>query len=106
MAATYVAELAYSYRRSRAVLAGIDLTDAASTDSAVLTKIDALLTDAASAFNQRRYQDAIDAYQQARSLLWKQLFPLTTLDEKLAWGTDLLHTLVSYSAEWLNVLPV
>ena len=106
MAATYVAELAYSYRRSGAVLAGIDLTDAASTDSAVLTKIDALLTDAASAFNQRRYQDAIDAYQQARSLLWKQLFPLTTLDEKLAWGTDLLHTLVSYSAEWLNVLPV
>ena len=106
MAATYVAELTYSYRRSRAVLVGIDLTDAASTDSAVLTKIDALLTDAASAFNQRRYQDAIDAYQQARSLLWKQLFPLTTLDEKLAWGTDLLHTLVSYSAEWLNVLPV
>jgi hypothetical protein len=106
MAATYVAELAYSYRRSSAVLAGIDLTEAASTDSAVLTTIDALLADAASAYNQRRYQDAIDAYQQARSLLWKQLFPLTTLDEKLAWSTDLLHTLVSYSAEWLNVLPV
>jgi len=106
MAATYVAELAYSYRRSSAVLAGIDLTDAASTDSAVLAKIDALLAGAATAFNQRRYQDALDAYQQVRSLLWKQLFPLTTLDEKLAWRTDLIHTLVSYSAEWLNVLPV
>ena len=106
MAATYIAELAYSYRRGSAVLAGIDLTDTASTDSAVLAKIDALLAGAATAFNQRRYQDAIDAYQQVRSLLWKQLFPLTTLDEKLAWRTDLIHTLVSYSAEWLNVLPV
>jgi DUF971 family protein len=106
MAASYVDQLAYSYRRTGAVLAGIDLTDAASIDSAVLTKIDALLADAATAFNQRRYGDAVDAYQEARSLLWKQLFPLTTLDEKLAWATDLLHSLVSYSAEWLNVLPV
>jgi len=106
MAAIYVAELAYSYRRDRAVLSSVDLSGASSTDSAVLTKIDALLSDAASAFNLRHYQDAIDAYQQARGLLWKQLFPLTTLDEKLAWGADLMHTLVSYSAEWLNVLPV
>lgn len=106
MAATYVAELAYSYRRGRAVLSDADLGPATSTDSAVLARIDALLTEAAGAFNQRRYQDAIDAYQAARGLLWKQLFPLTTLDEGLAWRSDLLHTLVSYSAEWLNVLPV
>ena len=106
MSATYTAELAYSYRRAVAVLAGATITGPASVDSAALARIDALLTDAADAYNRRQYQDAIDDYQQVRTLLWKQLFPLTTLDETLAWSTDLLRTLVSYSAEWLNVLPV
>ena len=106
MSATYSAELAYSYRRGVSVLAGITIAGPASTDTAALAAIDAGLAAAAAAYNQRHYQEAIDGYQQVRTLLWKQLFPLTTLDEKLAWSTDLLKTLVSYSAEWLNVLPV
>ncbi len=106
MSATYTAELAYSYRRAAAVLAGASITGPASAAIAVLAQVDALLTDAAAAYNRRQYQEAIDDYQQVRTLLWKQLFPLTTLDEKLAWSTDLLTTLASYSAEWLNVLPV
>ncbi len=106
MSAIYTAELAYSYRRQAPVLAGLDLTGPTSADTAVLARIDALLADAATAYNQRRYQDAVDSYQQVRGLLWRQLFPLTTLDETLAWKTDLLKPLVSYSAEWLNVLPV
>ena len=107
MAATsYVSELAYTYRRNHPVLSGVTLQGGASADTAVLSQIDGLLADAASAYHERRYQDAIDSYQQARTILWQQLFPLTVLDEKIAWSTDLLHPLVSYSAEWLNVLPV
>ena len=106
MAAKYEAQLAYSYRRETAVLATVDLTAQSAADSAVLAQVDAMLAAAASAYNERRYDDAVGSYLTARDLLWKQLYPLTTLDENRAWQTDLVRTLVSYSAEWLNVLPV
>ena len=106
MTATYEAQLAYSYRRNAAVIALVDQTDTTAAQSAALAKVDALLVDAAAAYNDRRYTDAVGSYQAARTLLWKQLYPLTTLDEGVAWKTDLMKTLVSYSAEWLNVLPV
>jgi hypothetical protein len=106
MAGNYAAELSYSFRRTAAVLAAVDLTPDEAAGTAALARVDALLAGAAAALNQRRYNDAVDAYNQARSLLWTQLYPLTTLDEQLAWKTDLMKTLVSYSAEWLNVLPV
>ena len=106
MADKYSAELSYSFRRTAAVLTAVDLTPDKAADTAALAKVDALLAEAAAAYSQRRYSDAADAYSQARSLLWRQLFPLTILDEQVAWKTDLMTTLVSYSAEWLNVLPV
>ena len=101
MALAYTAQLAYGYRRNVAVM--VDFND---SQTAVLAQLDALLVTASTAYNQRRYQDAVAAYTSARELLWNQIYPLTTLNENLAWGTDLLRTLVSYSAEWLNVLPV
>lgn len=106
MAAKFSAELAYSYRRAAAITTQIDLPGTSSTDTATLSKIDALLADAARAYNKCHYGDAVDDYRQARSLLWSQLFPLKVLDEAVAWRSNLMRTLVSYSAEWLNVLPV
>jgi hypothetical protein len=102
MGKSYAAQAAYSYRRTSAVTAGLE----PSADTAALAKIDALLADAATAYNQRRYDDAVTDYQSARQLLWSQLYPLTRLDESVAAKSQLLNTIVSYSAEWLNVLPV
>jgi hypothetical protein len=106
MAASYTAELAYSFRRVTPVFDVVDLTESTAAQSAVLSNVEALLVDAANAFRQRRYDDAIDSYNKARRLLWTQLYPLTTFDEAVAAKTDLLRSLVSYGAEWLNVLPV
>ncbi len=106
MAARYEAQLAYSYRRAAAVLDTVDFTAETAEQSAALRRVDALLVEAAADYNARRFTDAINSYDTARDVLWKQLYPLTTLNETLAWNTDLLNTLVSYSAEWLNVLPV
>jgi len=104
--AKYAAQLAYSYRRQSAVMANIEQSSASAADTAALAKIDALLVMASTAYNERRYTDAVGNYNDARQLLWAQLFPLTFLDETLAWKTDLKRTLMSYAAEWLNVLPV
>lgn len=102
---TYSREIAYSFRREISVLATVvDGDDDAATRT--LRQIEALLLEAGNQFRDRRYLSAVDAYQRARELLWGQLFPTHTLDEKLAIQVDLLRPLVSYAAEWLNVLPV
>src|SRR4051794_23648888 len=105
MAEKFSAALSYSYRRANALTTQVSLSGQDATNAAALSKIDALLADAASAYNRRAYDVAVGDYQQARALLWSQLFPLTKLDDSHGWRTDLMRTLVSYSAEWLNVLP-
>ena len=100
MAKVLHAELTYSFRRYAPVVLTSD------ADSAVLKQVERLLLSAGQAFNERRYNDAIDIYTQARSLLWSQLFPVTRFDEKQATTVDLLKPFISYAAEWLNVLPV
>ncbi|MCU1659542.1 MAG: hypothetical protein JWO57_4198, partial [Pseudonocardiales bacterium] len=52
MAASYTAELSYSYRRNAAVMTAVDLTADTAAETAALSKVDALLADGATAFNQ------------------------------------------------------
>lgn len=100
MAMTIHADIAYSFRKINPVI--VEIT----SDNRTLVAIEQLLVNAGQAYRGRRYLEAIDLYQQARSILWSQLFPLVGLDEKRAWATDFSRLLVSYSAEWLNVLPI
>ncbi|MES2742017.1 MAG: hypothetical protein V4754_13835 [Pseudomonadota bacterium] len=93
-------ELTYSFRRARPVIK--DITD----DNRTLAVVEQLLISAGDRYRARHYHDAIDAYQQARDLLWSQLFPWSELIETVAWNVDLQPTLFSYSAEWLNRLPI
>jgi hypothetical protein len=93
-------DVAYSFRKIKAVI------DVVTPDNRTLAAIEQLLVTAGEAYRTRHYQDAIDLYQQARSMIWSQLFPLTVLDERRAWTTDLRRGLMSYSVEWLNVLPI
>ena len=102
MAVTPTADVAYSFRKLHPVLS----IDTADPTTATLAQIEQLLVSAGDSFRQRQYNDAIASYQAARNLLWGQLFPLQTLDEQRIKGVDLTRTLISYAAEWLNVLPV
>ncbi|MDQ2757972.1 MAG: hypothetical protein M3Y71_15695 [Actinomycetota bacterium] len=100
MASQYTTQLAYGYRRYLPVIT------TASDDTAALARVEQLLLAAGTAYRSRQYTAALQAYQDARGLLWTQLFPLTRFDEVIAQKTALFTTLVSYAAEWLNVLPV
>ncbi|NOK15895.1 hypothetical protein [Corallococcus carmarthensis] len=100
MADGFHADIAYSFRKAKLVI------DKVTPDNGALAAIEQLLVSAGQAYRARRYQDAIDLYEQARSILWSQLFPLIRLDETVAWAIDLSQTLLSYSVEWLNLLPI
>lgn len=93
-------ELAYSFRRAALTVSSVK------GSNAVLARVEQLLVDAGDAFARRRYSEAIALYQQARRILWSQLFPTGTLVESKAWQVDVLRSLVSYGGEWLNVLAV
>ncbi|WP_345801299.1 hypothetical protein AAIB33_17860 [Microbacterium sp. AZCO] len=105
MSIAYAQDLAYSFRRTRAVLTATAGT-AGSKDAATLATIEQLLLSAADDYHARRYTKSIDEYTQARQLIWGQLFPLTQYKDKIVDGIDLSKTLFSYSVEWFNVLPV
>src|SRR4051812_27841491 len=95
-------ETAYSFRRLEAVVVG----DTAGGVTQVLARIEQLLISAGESFRARRYLDAIDAYTEVRRLVWSQLFPVSRYGETVVRKADLYRTLVSYGAEWMNVLPV
>jgi hypothetical protein len=100
MAAVLHADIAYSFRKTKLVINEVAPSNRA------LAAIEQLLVTAGEAYRGRRYLEAIDLYGQARAMLWSQLFPLIPLDERRAWATNLHRALTSYSAEWLNVLPI
>ena len=101
MARTIHAEVAYSFKRLDLVL----IAAAPSGDTAVLQRIEQLLVDAGDAYRQRRYLDAIDAYTEARRLIWSQLYPTSRFDEIKIRKLDVFKTVLSYAGEWLNALP-
>ncbi|MGK7871157.1 hypothetical protein [Falsiroseomonas sp. E2-1-a20] len=94
------ADIAYTYRKFKVVI------DEITSQNRTLAAIERLLVNAGQAFRERRYLDAIESYQEARSILWRQLFPLHFLIEEKVAGTDLSKAFASYGAEWLNVLPI
>jgi hypothetical protein len=100
MAVNVHPEVFYSFRRVEQIVS------AERPETRTLSRIEALLVSAAEAYRQRRYLDAIEAYEEGRRLIWSQLYPTTTLDEDRIRHLDLVGTLVSYGSEWLNVLPV
>jgi hypothetical protein len=102
MARVLYPDTAYSFRRLHAVIVG----DAAAADTQVLARIEQLLVAAGEAFRARRYLDAIDDYTAVRRLVWSQLYPVSHYREVDVRKVDLYRTLVSYSGEWMNVLPV
>lgn len=93
-------DLAYTYRRFTAVVAQ------PTGSTAVLGQIESLLVQASTAYRERRYRDALDDYTSARRLIWSQLSPLHSYDERIVGTLDLRKALVSYSTEFLNLLPV
>lgn len=96
-------DVAYTYRRWTAV---IPTTTAPTAPTAVLGQIENLLIAASTAYRERRYEDAVETYTSARRLIWSQIAPLVTFDESVIKHVELTASLASYSAEFLNILPV
>ncbi|MGY4765847.1 Tc toxin subunit A-related protein [Kribbella sp. CWNU-51] len=94
------ADLTYTYRRHKAVV------PAQTGPTEVLAQIERLLIAASTAYRERRYAEAIDAYMAVRRLIWSQLAPLVTFDEVIIAKIDLIPALLSYSAEFLNLLTI
>ena len=94
------ADLPYTFRRHRAVV------PAQTGSTAVLAEIERLLIAAATAHRERRYPEAVETYTAVRRLIWSQLAPLVTFDEVMIAKLDLTATLLSYSAEFLNLLSI
>lgn len=105
MSIAYTLDLAYTFRRSSAVLTASAGT-AADKDAATLATTEQLLVSAADDYHARKYTSSIDRYTQARQLLWGQLFPLIKYKNSIVDQIEVSKPLFSYAAEWLNVLPV
>jgi hypothetical protein len=89
------------------------VVDQQSPDQAALSAIEQKLTEASQDFYQRRYQDAIQAYQDASALIFAQLDPGFTfvagqVNPAIRFSRDpsLFDPLLSVALEWLNVQPV
>ena len=102
MAVALHPEIAYSFRRTTALLAGSSRIH----DAFMLGQIEHLLVAAGASYRARRYSDANSQYREARDVIWEQLFPTIGYDESLVRKTPLMRSLVSYAGEWMNVLPV
>ncbi|MGY3317468.1 Tc toxin subunit A-related protein [Arthrobacter sp. TE12232] len=105
MSIAYTLDLAYTFRRSQAVLAAV-AGAGGSQNAATLASIEQLLVTAADDNHARRFTASIAGYTQARQLIWGQLFPLTEYMDQIVDHLDISEPLFSYAMEWLNVLPV
>ena len=93
-------DVAYTYRRWTAVM------PTTTGPTAVLAQIESLLIAASTAYRERRYEDAVETYTSARTLIWSQIAPLVTFDESVIHGVKVTASLASNSPEFLNFLPV
>jgi tetratricopeptide (TPR) repeat protein len=106
MKSKFFAENCYSFRVNKSVFA----LEVAGPDEKALAAIEQKLIDASRYYYQRQYQDAIEAYNQASSLILAQLSPgyppSVILDPvKTVRDPKLFVPLLSVAAQWLNVLP-
>jgi hypothetical protein len=100
----------YSYINRPALdLGTIDLTN---PDIALLTQINSLLASAAASFSARQYDDAINTYHAAESLIYANLDPQwvpelgSQIRPLLPRDPSLFSPLLSATSQWLNILPV
>jgi hypothetical protein len=92
----------------------ITLTPSETTnpDTATLANVASLLSAAAASFNARNYNDAIDKYHSAESLIYAHLDPQWSppigvkLRPRLPRDPALFDPLISASSQWLNILAV
>jgi hypothetical protein len=82
-------------------------------DQAALAAIEQKLSEAGQDFYQRRFQDAIRAYQDASALIFAQIDPGFTFKvgqidraTRFSRNSALFDPLLSASLEWMNVQPV
>lgn len=97
----------YSFRNIGLVV------DTQSPDQAALSAIEQKMAEANQDFYQRRYQDAIQAYQDASGLIFAQIDPSYTFvggqvarSTRFSRDPALFDSLLSASLEWVNVQPV
>ncbi|MGP0028117.1 MAG: hypothetical protein ACLPKE_32900 [Streptosporangiaceae bacterium] len=102
--------LTYSYiDRPTIDLGTIDTTN---TDIALLVRVNSLMASAASAYNAREYDDAIQDYHAAESLIYTNLDPQwepelgPKIRPLLPRTASLFQPLLSATSQWLNILPV
>src|ERR1700737_3406971 len=79
-------------------------------DQAALAQIEAALIRAHNQYLARQYNDAIQTYQNAQSLIYAQIDPGYFGNIKVIvefpFAADLFAPLLSASLEWMNTLPV
>ncbi len=89
-----------------------EFSDEASADMALLQQVDQLLRAAGTAYTRRQYDDAIDSYRQAESLIFAHLDPLWRPDVigrpwfEFPRDPALLDSLLGAATQWLNVATV
>lgn len=99
----------YSYIDRSSVDLGT--VDTSNSDTALLAQINSLLASAAQSFNGRQYNDAIDSYHAAESLIYAHLDPQWSPElgqqfrPMLPRDPSLFTPLLSASSQWLNILP-
>ena len=101
-------ENVYSFRFSTSLVSAV--AESGGADAATLANIESLLGQAGQSFWQRRYQDAIDAYQLAGTRIYQFLDASAPVDVvgiygQLSRDPALFTSLLSVAAEYMNVLP-
>jgi len=86
--------------------------DPSDSNTAILTRIEALMTSANASFNARKYDDAIKGYHATESLIYAHIDPAWVpelggkLRPLLPRDPSLFDPLLSATSQWLNILSV
>ena len=105
--ATYL-ENTYSFRYATSLVS--EVAGSGGPDAATLSQIESLLSQASQYYWQRKYQDAINTYQKAGTLIYQYLDPSAPVNVvgiygQLSKDPALFTSLLSVAAEYMNVLP-
>jgi hypothetical protein len=101
-------ENTYSFRYPTSLVSKVAASGG--PDAATLSQIESLLSQASQSYWGRQYQDAINAYQQAGTLIYQYLDPsapvhVVGIYGQLSKNPALFTSLLSVAAEYMNVLP-
>ncbi len=101
-------ENTYSFRYATSLVS--EVASSGGPDAATLSQIETLLSQASQYYWQRQYQNAINTYQQAGTLIYQYLDPSAPVNvvgiySQLSKDPALFTSLLSVAAEYMNVLP-